>query len=109
MMSGDQCIKVVKVDPGVCRFKAKIVSFEEDGKIRCRIESDCPCTQELAKQIEPINPFDALTMPYSENPILREAGKVLKHATCPIPIAILKCIEATAGLALPKDVTIEFE
>lgn len=108
-MSGDEPKMVVKVDPGVCRFKARITSYEKDGGIRCRIESDCPCVQELAKEIDEIDAFDTLRMPYRENPVFSMAGTILKHSTCPIPTAILKCIEATAGLALPRDVTIEFE
>jgi hypothetical protein len=29
------------------------------------------------------------------------------HATCPVPIAVLKAVEAAAGLALPCDCSIE--
>ena len=31
------------------------------------------------------------------------------HATCPVPIAILKAIEAEAGLTVPCDVVILFD
>ena len=33
----------------------------------------------------------------------------IEHITCPVPVAILKAIEAELGLALPKDVAIRFK
>jgi len=99
----------VTVDPGVCRFTTEIVASADGGRVVCDIKSDCPCVKELSEMVKEVDPFEALRMPYSGNPIYAKAGEVLRHSTCPVPLAILKCIEATAGLALKRDVKVEFE
>jgi hypothetical protein len=103
------CDVVVTVDSGVCRFKSRIVGSPGGTTVHLRIESDCPCVQELAEELKSVEPFGALKMPYSSNPIYLRSGKVLNHSTCPVPMAILKCIEAAAGLALKRSVKMEFE
>lgn len=97
------------VDAGACRFRTRIVGKPEGEKVRLVIESDCPCIKELAKDLKGVVIFEALKLPYSDNPVFLKAGKVLRHSTCPVPIAILKCVEAAAGLALKRDVKVEFE
>lgn len=99
---------VVGVDPGVCRFNTEIRARARDEKIIITIKSDCPAVEDLGKCIKEIDPVSALAMPYSRNPIYLKAGKVLKHSTCPVPMAILKCIEVAAGLALKRDVIVKF-
>ncbi|MGD0056654.1 MAG: hypothetical protein ABSB83_02220 [Methanomassiliicoccales archaeon] len=99
----------MKVDPGVCRFKSRIVGSPEGTIVHLKIESDCPCVQELAEELMSVDSFEALKMPYSNNLVYTKSGKVLNHSTCPVPMAILKCIEAAAGLALKKNVRVEFE
>jgi len=103
------CDVVVNVGAGVCRFKSMIVGSPDGTIVHLKIESDCPCVQELAEELESVESFEALKMSYSDNPIYLKSGKVLKHSTCPVPMAILKCIEAAAGLALKKNVKVESE
>ncbi|MCQ5376279.1 MAG: hypothetical protein NO474_06750, partial [Methanomassiliicoccales archaeon] len=95
---------VVDVDPGVCRLNTEIRARARDEKIIITIKSDCPAVEDLGKCIKEIDPVAALAMPYSKNPIYQKAGNILKHSSCPIPMAILKCIEVAAGLALRRDV-----
>jgi hypothetical protein len=100
---------VVNVDSGVCRFKSRIVGSPDDTTVHLKIESDCPCVQELAEELKSVEPSGALRMPYSSNPIYLKSGEFLNHSTCPVPMTILKCIEAAAGLALKRNVEMEFE
>ena len=37
-----------------------------------------------------------------------EATENLNHGACPVPSAVLKCIEAECNLALPKGVSMEY-
>ncbi len=99
----------VNVDAGACRFRTRIEGTPNGNKVTLVIESDCPCVKELAKELKEIGIFEALKLPYSDNPVFAKAGKTLRHSTCPVPVAVLKCVEATAGLALKKDAKIEFE
>jgi len=97
------------VDPGICRFITRISATFDGEKVECEILSDCSCVEELAEEIDAMGPFECLTMPYAENEIYKRAGVLLKHSTCPVPMAILKCMEVASGLAIPRDVKIEFE
>lgn len=103
------CAVTVHVDPGACMFKSRITGRPNGKTVLLEIESGCPCVQELAESLNSVDAFESLKMPYEENPIFRKSGTLLRHATCPIPIAILKCIEASIGLALKKNVKIEYE
>mgnify|MGYP005834438171 CR=1 FL=1 len=105
----DVCDAVVSVDAGACRFRTRIVGQPDGNSVRLIISSDCPCVRQLAEELRTAEPFEALRMPFSKNPIFSRAEKFLKHATCPVPTAILKCIEAASDLALKKSVRIEFE
>lgn len=105
----DVCDTVVSVDAGACRFKTKIAGQPDGNSVRLTISSDCPCVRQLAEELKSAEPFEALRMPFSKNPIFSRADRFLRHATCPVPTAILKCIEAASDLALKKSVMIEFE
>lgn len=99
------------VDPGVCRFKAKVESWMEGGVLRCSITSGCKHVMEFSEalQKESFNIMDAMRMPYSENKIYVIGGRTLKHATCPLPMAVLKAMEVAAGLGLKRDVLVSFD
>lgn len=100
----------LSVDPGVCRFKTKIIAMYEGGSIRFDFETDCPHVKKVKEQLsEEMSPFDALRMPFSANPVYEACGKVLVHSACPIPSAIIKSAEAASGLGLRKAVRFEFE
>jgi hypothetical protein len=104
------CLSVI-VDPGACRFKSRVTACFDEGGVRIDVTSDCPHVNLLAQRLTDLHlqPFDALKMPWNANVVYLECGRVLKHATCPLPLAILKCIEAATGLAVQKDVSIKFE
>lgn len=96
------------VDSGVCRFTCEIEAYLVNGRVRCKVITDCKSALKFAGALGDIDPFDAVKMPYSENPIFELGGKYLSHASCPLPVAVIKCIEVACGLALPRTVRIEF-
>lgn len=96
------------VEIGVCRFSCDIVAYPVDGKIHVELFTDCPAVKEFGLSLPDLDPFAALKMPHCENDLFELAGKFLKHVTCPVPIAIAKCVEVACGFALARNVTIEF-
>ncbi len=100
---------VMNVDPGACRFKAKVIAFMDDEHLHVMIESACPYVNEFSKRIGELERFDALKMPFCENVIFKRGGETLKHSACPLPTAVIKCAEACAGLALKRNVKLEYE
>lgn len=107
----DQGKVSLHVDPGVCRFKAKIECWMEEGRLRCSIDSGCKHVQDFAHALEQeqFEMMDAMRMPFSENKIYIIGGKMLKHSTCPLPMAVLKGMEVAAGLGLKRDVLVSFD
>lgn len=101
----------VNVDAGVCRFRTVIRACnDEEGNILYEIESGCPHAKKLQGCMpQSLTPFDALKMPFSENPIYECCGKVLAHSACPIPSALIKAAEVASGFGLKRDVSFTFE
>jgi hypothetical protein len=100
---------VLVIEPGVCRLTSKVEVWSEDGVLRCKIESGCAHVREFAERLDGVQMADIIKMPYSENKVYQVAGKTLKHSTCILPAAVLKAMEAAAGLALKRDVSLRFE
>jgi hypothetical protein len=100
----------VTVVAGVCGFVTKIEALLDDSqKVKLSIESDCPHVMDLAEEYPESEGMMEVFLPFGEAPLFKAAKKTLKHSTCPVPSAIMKGIEVTCGLALPRDVTIQVE
>jgi hypothetical protein len=87
-----------------------VVEARKQGRdsVSITIESEC----EQICQLNNILGSMALTdifMAAVRNPVFARAQEARCHATCPVPVAILKCAEAELGMALPRDVSITFE
>jgi hypothetical protein len=101
---------IVNVDPGACRLHSHVVGWiDDDGKLRVHITSDCRHVVEFGEHIPPMDILEVLRMPYSENCVYVEGGKALKHATCAVPLAVLKCLEVAGGMGVKKDVHLTFQ
>lgn len=102
----------VSVDPGPCghRVTVEVVADPEGGgkRYRLAVETDCPHVQRLAAALPVLGRMDALAA-IPANPVYQAAGRCLKHASCPVPSAILKALEVAAGLNVPRPATIRFE
>ena len=97
------------INPGVCGFKTTIeVTKEEKRRVSIIITTDCEQVAGLGKSLKTLEIWEALKH-RSESEIQHQAEKNKLHASCPVPISIIKAIEVEAGLALPRDVSINFE
>jgi hypothetical protein len=98
------------VEAGVCGRKALIQADSKDMQtVDLHIESDCP---DITKAAEALNNVDGMQEVFGkigDTSVYQEIRKHCKHAACPVPAAIVKSVEAAAGLALPKDVSIKME
>jgi len=92
----------VIVNPGACGFTTTIeVDKVSKRRVKVVITSDCEMVTELGESFTEVDAGQAL-----------KQGQALSeyvHAACPVPIAVLKAIEAEAGLTVPCDVVILFD
>ena len=104
----------IKVDAGICGFKTVIKAFSEDNMhVDLKVVSPCEIIKELSLLIKEKTPIDAYQelSPQHESVIMEVSRSLLVKKgcceACVVPVAICKAIHITAGLALPKDVTLE--
>ena len=99
----------VSVDPGVCRLHSTIQARTDGMQVEFEVlHSDCPQVRNLKKVLRRMEVWDVMKMPFSENTVYQICGEVLKHSSCPVPMAMVKCAEAASEMALKKTVTVEF-
>lgn len=99
-------MKIV-VDLGACQMVTTVYLKKND----CRnvsldlLDSECEQIQKLTDFIDIVS-FKELFLPISKNPVFQAAERAKLHPSCPVPIAILKGMEAILGLAVPRGVFI---
>lgn len=93
---------------GVCGFQTK-VNAETNGEYQTKLhlETTCPNVKKMAETLDTVNVMDELFRK-GQSQVMAAAQKHLPHITCPVPVGILKAVEASAGMALTKDATITF-
>ena len=99
----------MKVNPGVCGLES-IITADGDGEpeITITVETKCPNVRKMIEALEqPVDAYEACFVKPGQGPVY-EAAVNLAHGACPVAAAVLKCIEAEAGLALPRSVSFEF-
>lgn len=100
----------VKVEAGVCGFVTEVEALLDDSqKVTLNIESDCPHVMALAGEYPESEGMMEVFLPFGESPLFKAAKNTLKHSACPVPTAIMKAIEVSCGLALPRDVAMKVE
>ena len=99
----------VVVNPGICG-KVTTVEIVKIGKRRVRVKiiSDCETVTKMGESLVELDQWSALK-PHVQSEVYQSASECHIHASCPVPMAILKAIEVEAGLALPRPVLIQFE
>lgn len=101
---------VVDVDPGVCGLESKIkVKSQDMQHATVMIESSCPDIQALSEELGEVDGYSEAFNKVGSSPIYELARKHCKHAACPVPMAIVKGVEAAIGAALPKSVMVRIE
>ena len=100
----------VTVDPGICGFPCVIeVRKETPRTVSIKISgSDCNQIKMLAEQLDRMT-LQELFMPVTRNPAFALAQKLGCHASCVVPVAVLKAVEVAMEMALPKNATIKFD
>jgi hypothetical protein len=100
----------VRVDPGICGFACTICARKlEARKVEIDIEgSECKQIKRLSEMVTQIGLRD-IFLPLTRNPVFVCAEKAGCHPSCAIPTAIIKVAEVALGLALKRDVVIQFK
>ena len=98
----------VEVEAGICGFKVEIDAVSEDMQhVKLDIKTDCPNFVKFIEDIREVDAFHEIESDTKKGKILSLWPKYLHCAACPVPSGIIKAVEVTAGLALPKDVSIK--
>ena len=105
--STDTC---ASVNPGICGFTCRIKAWKIDKRtVGLEIsESECQQIQQLAELMSKLT-LNEVFMPVTRNPVYLAAEQSGCHASCPIPVAILKATEVAMEMALARDASIRFE
>ncbi len=100
----------LNVSSGICGMQTVIIAECDDMQnVHLTVNSGCGQIMELAKQIKDVDAFIELFSGFGEGQAYKAAKATIKHAACPVPAAIIKAVEASAGMALKKDVHITFD
>jgi hypothetical protein len=101
-----------KIEAGNCGYTANIEAVadaEDQYKIKLKIDSDCRHIQKLAEDLDEVNALGEISFRRSSPTILEKGAQYCTHASCPVPVGIIKTVEVAAGLALPQVAKIEVE
>ncbi len=99
-----------RVSAGACGYSAVIkVKKREGRRLSLEISSDCVMLKAMAEEIGELDWGKGVLESFATSKIYKAAEKHLKHASCPVPSAVLKTIEVEIGIALPNEVKIEIE
>jgi len=101
----------VIVKSGICGFISTIdVERAADESIKVVITSGCEMVTELGESLTEIEIEEReIHKKHIDSEIYKAASRCKLHVTCPVPMAVLKAIEAEAELALPRDVVMLFD
>lgn len=99
----------VNIESGICGFCSTVRATKTKKMgMEINIVSDCKQITALGSQIQNMGMKDVLKNPINKNPVYEKAGECNLHTSCPVPSGVLKAAEAELGLALKKNVKIEF-
>ena len=100
----------VSVNPGICGFVCTVCARKLEARmVKIDIEgSECQQILRLSEMISQIG-FRDIFVPLTRNPVFVSAEKAGCHPSCVIPTAVIKTAEAALGLALKRDVVIQFK
>jgi hypothetical protein len=103
-------LTIINVDPGICGFRSRFEVFlmEKRTVSLNLIESECEHIQCLIGLLEKVS-LREMFYPITENPFYTSAQRAGCHPACPIPSALVKGAEVVLDLALPRNISIEFE
>jgi len=98
------------IEAGICGFHTTVEAEAGDNyQVSLRIKSDCKHIQQLAEDLKEVDALKEISFRRSSPEILAKGAQYCTHASCPVPVGIIKTVEVAAGLALPQIVKIEVE
>jgi hypothetical protein len=97
------------INAGVCGFTTVIRTASPDGQtVSIEFESTCPHVVKAREELTSVDAFVEIFRKPHETAVYAALAKHFPHVACPLYAGFLKAIEAAAGLALPRDVTMTF-
>ena len=97
------------VDAGICGFVTTIRASSTDQQtVTIEYDTTCPHAVKARGELGSVDAYAELFRKPHETAVYAALAKHLPHVTCPLYSGFLKAIEAAAGLALPKDVSMKF-
>ena len=95
------------IEAGNCGYHAEVEAvMGQNYRVSLKIESDCPHIQKLAAELTEVNALNEISFRRGDPEILERGAQFCNHASCPVPVGIIKAVEVAAGLALPQQATI---
>jgi hypothetical protein len=97
------------IEAGVCGFTTVVRTSTEDSQtVTITYETTCPHAAKAKGELTNVDAYTELFRKPHATTVYAVLSRYLPHATCPLYSGFLKAIEAGAGLALPKDVSMRF-
>jgi len=97
------------INAGVCGFVTVIRTSSEDMQtVSINFETTCPHAIKARGELTSVDAFAELFRKPHETAVYATLSKYLPHTACPLFSGFFKAIEAAAGLALPRDVSMVF-
>jgi len=106
----------VEISAGICGFVTLVHAEDKTGyKASFRLESECPNWMKV-DEILGGQTLNIMTELFKDKEtktlnsrVLDVSLSTIPHVSCPVISGILKALEVSVGLALPKDATITFK
>jgi hypothetical protein len=97
------------VDAGVCGFVTTIHTVSGDAQnVSITYETTCPHAVKARAELTTVDAYAELFRKPHETTVYAALARHLPHVACPLYAGFFKAIEAAAGLALPRDVSMHF-
>ena len=99
-----------RIEAGICGHTAEVeAEADQNYQVKVKIESSCKHIQKLAENLNEVNALNEISSRRDTPEILAKGLEYCTHASCPVPVGIIKTVEVAAGLALPQTATIVVE
>lgn len=106
----------VEINGGICGFNTIVHAEDKSGyKAVFQLDSQCPNWKKVdeilgGKELNVMTElFKNRATGALDSQVLEVSLKTIPHVSCPVISGLLKALEVTVGLALPKDATIQFK
>lgn len=96
------------VHAGICGFTSVIeAECDDDQQVSFTVRTDCPNYRALDGTSHRTDALEVCFAKVGEGFVYELLRPHCRHPGCPVPAGAIKAIEVSAGLALPRDVSIE--